>query len=301
MISQEFLAKIQIFERLSPADLSVLAGLWKPHPLKQGEVLFRKGDTGSSMFIVEDGIIEISVPDQLQKSNIRISVLHEGEFLGELSLIDGLPRTATATAMEDCRLLEMKRDAFIAFLMERPAVAISMVSEIGKRLRATNELVTSLASKNVNVEMEEQLGFGERLADKIAEFGGSWPFIVIFLIMLVTWMIFNSIQAWFHPFDVFPFIFLNLVLSCIAAIQAPVIMMSQNRAQKVDRLRAELDYQVNLKSELMLQQLHAKTDELRAAELQTIQETLQVELALIRKRLDELEGVTTANLNNTHL
>lgn len=298
MITQDFLAKISIFEKLSPADMSVLVGLWRPHNVKQGEVLFRKGDKGSSMFIIESGIIEISVPDQLQRKDIRISVLHEAEFLGELSLIDGLPRTATAIATEDANLLEMRRDEFMAFLMERPAVAISMVSEIGKRLRATNELVTSLASKNVNEEMEEQLHFGDRLADKIAEFGGSWTFIIIFFVILIGWMVGNIVQIFFKPFDPFPFIFLNLMLSCIAAVQAPVIMMSQNRASKVDRLRAELDYQVNLKSELMLQQLHAKTDEMRAAELQVIQETLQVELALIRKRLDELEGVTSS-VNNT--
>ena len=298
MITQDFLAKISIFEKLSPADMGVLIGLWRPHNVKQGEVLFRKGDKGSSMFIIESGIIEISVPDQLQRKDIRISVLHEGEFLGELSLIDGLPRTATAIATEDANLLEMRRDEFMAFLMERPAVAISMVSEIGKRLRATNELVTSLASKNVNEEMEEQLHFGDRLADKIAEFGGSWTFIIIFFVILVGWTVGNMVQIFFKPFDPYPFIFLNLMLSCIAAVQAPVIMMSQNRASKVDRLRAELDYQVNLKSELMLQQLHAKTDEMRAAELQVIQETLQVELALIRKRLDELEGISSG-VNNT--
>ncbi|MGB2869997.1 MAG: DUF1003 domain-containing protein [Bacteroidota bacterium] len=298
MISQDFLAKISIFEKLSPTDMNVLVGLWRPHNVKQGEVLFRKGDKGSSMFIIESGIIEISVPDQLQRKDIRISVLHEGEFLGELSLVDGLPRTATAIAVEDANLLEMRRDEFITFLMERPAIAISMVSEIGKRLRATNDLVTSLASKNVNEEMEEQLHFGDRLADKIAEFGGSWTFIIIFLVILIGWMVGNAMQIFFQPFDPFPFIFLNLVLSTIAAIQAPVIMMSQNRASRIDRLRAELDYQVNLKSELMLQQLHAKTDEMRAAELQVIQETLQVELALIRKRLDELEGVAPG-VNNT--
>src|SRR3990172_560922 len=165
---------------------------------------------------------------------------------------------------EKRRVQEMKRDDFVGFLLERPTVAISMMSEMGKRLRATNELVQSLASKNVNEEIEERLTFGERFSDKIAEFGGSWAFIILFMTLLFAWMIVNTVQMWFRPFDDFPFIFLNLLLSCVAALQAPVIMMSQNRAQKKDRLKAELDYQVNLKSELMIQQLHVKFDEMRA-------------------------------------
>ncbi len=288
MISLESLATMPIFKSLSVSDLQVLAGLWRPRVLKQGETLFRKGDTGTSMFIIESGIIEISVPDEHQKRDIRVSVLHESDFFGELSLIDGLPRTATAVAVEECQLLEMQRDDFLDFLLERPAVAISMVSEIGHRLRATNELVTSLASRNVNEEIEEQLSFGDRLSDKMAAFGGSWGFLIFFALFLVGWMVMNTVQILVRPFDEYPFIFLNLMLSCVAAVQAPIIMMSQNRAQKKDRLRAELDYQVNLKSELMLQQLHTKIDEMRASELHMVVETLQVELALIRRQLEEM-------------
>ena len=225
IISTDFLSKIPIFERLTTNDLETLTTLWAPRTLKQSEILFRKGDQGSSMFIIEDGIIEIRVPDILKKTEVRVSVMHQGAFFGEISLLDGLPRTATAVAVEETRLLVMRRDDFIAFTL-----------------------------------------------------------------LLFGWMALNSIQLWLRPFDEFPFIFLNLMLSTIAALQAPVIMMSQNRAGKKDRLRAELDYQVNLKSELMLQQLHAKLDEVRAAELQTLQETIQVELSIIRKRLEEFDA-----------
>jgi uncharacterized membrane protein len=183
----------------------------------------------------------------------------------------------------------MRRDDFVSFLLDRPTVAISMMSEMGKRLRATNELVQSLASKNVNEEIEERLTFGERLADKIAEFGGSWVFISTFMFLLFLWMGANTIQLWYKPFDEFPFIFLNLMLSCLAALQAPVIMMSQNRAQKKDRLKAELDYQVNLKSELMIQQLHVKFDELRATEIHDIHSLLAAQIETSKKRLEEVE------------
>lgn len=289
MISQEFLQKIPVFEKLSPSDFEVLGKLWKTRKLRKNEVLFRFGEVGTSMVIIEEGKIEISVPvDNQQKKEMQISVLHEGEFVGELALIDGLPRTATARALEECRVQEMRRDDFVAFLLDRPTVAISMMSEMGKRLRSTNELVQSLASKNVNEEIEERLTFGERLADRIAEFGGSWGFISAFGFFLVVWMIVNTIQLWFKPFDEFPFIFLNLMLSCVAAVQAPLIMMSQNRAQKKDRLKAELDYQVNLKSELMIQQLHVKFDELRANEIHEMHTTID-QITAVKKRLDEIE------------
>lgn len=293
MVSTEFLSKIPIFENLSPADHDTLAGLWHPRELKVGEILFHVGEKGDAMYVIQKGIVEIRVPIQGQQKQITVSVLQEGDFFGELSIIDGLPRTATAVAVEQAQLLEIRRNDFLDFLMERPAVAISMVSVIGKRLRATNELVQSLASKNVNEEMDEQLSFGDRLADKVAEFGGSWSFIILFGVFVGIWMLLNSVQIIFKPFDIYPFVFLNLVLGTIAAVQAPFIMMSQNRAQKKDRLRAELDYQVNLKSELMLQQLHTKFDELRASDLHHLNEAIRLQLALLQQRPDEAEQMHT--------
>lgn len=281
MISEDFLSKIPIFHSLSHGDLSILKNIWTPRTLQQKEILFLKGDSGSSMFIIEDGTIEICVPAQSGAEDVRVSLLNQGDFFGELSLLDGLPRTATARTIHGCRLLEMKRDDFISFLTDRPAIAISMISEIGRRLRATNELVTSLASKNVNVEMEEQMGFGDRLADKVADFVGSWKFLISFLFCVIAWCALNIIQVVFVTFDPYPYIFLNLVLALVASLQAPLIMMSQNRAQTKDRLRAEMDYQVNLKSELMLQQLHTKIDEIRSVELQMMKRVLE-------KRLDEI-------------
>lgn len=291
MVSAEFLSKIPIFENLSPADHDTLAALWHPRELKVGEILFRVGEKGDAMYVIQKGIVEIRIPIQGQQKEITVSVLQEGEFFGELSIVDGLPRTATAVAVEHAHLLEMRRNDFIDFLMERPAVAISMVSIIGKRLRATNELVQSLASKNVNEEMDEQLSFGDRLADKFAEFGGSWSFIIMFGVFVAIWILLNSVQIIFKPFDVYPFVFLNLVLGTLAAVQAPFIMMSQNRAGKKDRLRAELDYQVNLKSELMLQQLHTKFDELRGTDLHHLHEAVKAQLLLLQRKPDDLENL----------
>jgi CRP/FNR family transcriptional regulator, cyclic AMP receptor protein len=265
MNTHDYLTKISIFNSLFFADLEVLTKLWHQRSIQKSDVIFRKGDVGSSMFIIEEGTVKITVPAGNRQKDICVAILKEGDFFGELSLIDGLPRTATATASAPCILLEMNREDFINFLLERPRIAISMLSEMGKRLQATNDLVTSLASKNINVKMDEQMSFGDKLADRVADFVGSWKFLIIFMIGVLIWCALNVVELIFSPFDPYPFVFLNLVLAVVASLQAPLIMMSQNRAQIKDRLRADLDYQVNLKSELMLQQLHTKIDEIRAA------------------------------------
>jgi len=296
MISKKFLSTIPIFQRLSSPDQEVLITLWHKRLLNKGEVLFRRGETGNSMFVIERGAIDITVPIRNQAEETRVSVLHVGQFFGELSLFDGLPRTATATALENCELLEMQREDFINFLKQRSEVAIAMVSEIGKRLRATDEQVMHLASKNLNVEIEETLSFGDRLADKVAEFGGSWKFIVSFASALGAWITLNTFLILFRPFDEYPYVFLNLVLGLITAFQAPLIMMSQNRAQKKDRLKGDLDYQVNLKSELMLQQLHTKFDETRAEELRNMEEKIDRQFAMLERLIKEFESASQSRL-----
>lgn len=267
MITKEFLSKIPIFKFLPEEDHISLVSLWKTKTMNAGEVLFRKGEPGSSMYVIEEGEIEILLPVDPPVNEVQLSILREGEFFGELSLFADTPRTATARANSNTKLVEMQRGDFITFVMERPSIGISMLSEMAKRLQLTNELITSLASKNPNDEIEEKLTVGDRIADKIAEFGGSWRFILSFGAFMFIWIGINVVQFLIKPFDEYPFTFLNLMLSTVAALQAPVIMMSQNRAQKKDRLKADLDYQVNVKSELMLQQLHQKMDRLMDEEM----------------------------------
>ncbi len=279
MITKEFLSKIPIFKFLPEDDHISLVSLWRIKTLKTGEVLFRKGEPGSSMYVIEEGEVEILLPVDPPVNEVQLSILKEGEFFGELSLFADTPRTATTRALADTRLVEMQRGDFITFVMERPSIGISMLAEMAKRLQLTNELITSLASKNPNDEIEEKLTFGDHIADKIAEFGGSWRFILSFGAFMALWIGINVLQFFIKPFDEYPFTFLNLMLSTVAALQAPVIMMSQNRAQKKDRLKADLDYQVNVKSELMLQQLHQKMDRLLDEEL----EHLRREIDTIKK------------------
>ena len=165
----------------------------------------------------------------------------------------------------------------------------ALVEEKGELSSLEEEVVKSLKehellSKNINVEFDRELTFGQRVADKVAEFGGSWRFIISFAVVIAVWIVINSVALILKPFDPYPYILLNLVLSCLAAIQAPVIMMSQNRREAKDRLRAEHDYRVNLKAELEIRHLNGKMDLLlthqwqRLLEIQEIQTELMEEL-----------------------
>ena len=187
-----------------------------------------------------------------------------GGVLGEVSLLDGAPRTATAVATEDTVLLKFDRADVIGLVTKHPHAALDLLSAMGRKLRATNELLRNPVTRNVNVAAEETLDFGARVADRVATFGGSWTFVLLFTAVLVVWMAINAYLA-HDAFDPFPFILLNLALSTVAALQAPIIMMRQNRQSSKDRIHADLDYEVNLKAELEIAHLHQKVDRLHEA------------------------------------
>jgi uncharacterized membrane protein len=183
-----------------------------------------------------------------------------GDIFGEISLLDGGARTATAIATEGTEVLVLDREDLYEMIKKHPHAAMDLLTVMGHRLRATDELLRTHVARNVNEEEEERMTFGERVADKVAAFGGSWTFIFIFGGILGAWVVINSVILVTKAFDPYPYILLNLFLSMLAAIQAPVIMMSQNRQASKDRLKADLDYEVNLKAELEVAQLHSKVD-----------------------------------------
>ncbi|HRC59205.1 MAG TPA: DUF1003 domain-containing protein, partial [Kofleriaceae bacterium] len=186
------------------------------------------------------------------KQRVTLASLFKQQYFGELSLLDGAPRSAMAVASRPTVLLALERDDFVDFVRGRPEAALLIMHEIGERIRATNELMTRTVTRNVLEEEEEKLSLGARVADKVAAFGGSWPFIFIFGGFMATWMLWNSLP-W--AFDPLPFMFLNLFLSTIAALQAPVIMMSQNRQSSKDKALAVNNYQVNLKNEVAIDKI----------------------------------------------
>ena len=275
------LARVPLFQRLEPHELEHLAEDVEQVNYNAGDVIFHEYDTGDALYVVEEGTVRIWVTDE-DLQQVTLSELNPGQFFGEMAVLDRGQRSSSASAVTDTHLHRLSSDNFQKFLMAHPDCAIDVICEIGARLRQTNLLVAQRASRNINEVMEEHYTVGQRVADRVATFGGSWTFIFIFGGILLTWMITNSLLL-AHvgrgengaQWDPYPYILLNLLLSTLAALQAPVIMMSQNRAAEKDRLAAEQDFKVNLKSELMLEELVRKQRE-RDGQIDEVLRTLGV-------------------------
>ena len=273
------LARVPLFKRLEPHELEKLAEEIDQVDYKAGEVIFNERDHGDALYVVEEGSVRIWVTDE-DLNEVTLAELQPGQFFGELAVLDRGERSSSATAITDTHLHRLSSDDFQKFLIEHADCAIDVICEIGARMRQTNLLVSQRVSRNINREMEEKATIGQRIADKVASFGGSWTFIIIYLSFLIAWMAFNTFVLIHYgrgeggaQFDPYPYILLNLMLSMTAALQAPIIMMSQNRAAEKDRLAAEQDFKVNLKSELMLEELIRK-QRYRDAQMEQLNETL---------------------------
>jgi len=253
------IGEVPIFGLLDDEEREALAQMMDCRDFKEGEVIFHYGDSGGEIFILRNGSVELFI-ESMEGQKIVISENEKGDVIGELSFLDGGARTATALAREATQTLVMHRDRLLEFIDKHPHAAMDLLTAVGRRLRATDELLRTQVSRNPNLEEEERLTFGQRIADKVASFGGSWTFIIIFGVILAVWVVINSTALFAKHFDPYPYILLNLFLSMIASVQAPVIMMSQNRLSSKDRLKSDLDYEVNLKAELEVAHLHRKVD-----------------------------------------
>src|SRR4029078_385726 len=202
--------------------------------------------------------------------------LAQGDFFGEMSIIDGRQRSADAKVVEDGRLAVLARPNFLAFVRSNPDVALGMLGALSDRLRRTDELLRSRVSRNANEEERKRATTADRAADLIAEFGGRWEFIGVSRGLIIFWIIFNT-YILVKGFDPAPFQMLNLLLAVIAGMQAPIIMMSQNRQGEQDRLRADLDYQVNLKNELSLAEVLRRLDVLESERLPKLIDDLRAQ------------------------
>ena len=255
------LSQVPLFGNLDSTELENLADLVDQIEVKAGDIIFHEHDTGDALYVVEAGAVRIWVRDE-DVQEVTLSELKPGDFFGELAVLDSGERSANASAVVDSTLHRLSREDFHGFLLKYPHAGIDVIREVAARLRATNLLVSQRVTRNINAEMDEKMTMGQRVADKVASFGGSWTFIFIYCTFLLAWMLVNTfVLAKLGKgedgaqFDPYPYILLNLMLSMTAALQAPIIMMSQNRAGEKDRLAAEQDFKVNLKSELMLEEL----------------------------------------------
>jgi CRP/FNR family transcriptional regulator, cyclic AMP receptor protein len=253
------IGEVPIFELMDDEEREALSRMMDTRTFRQGETIFEYGDHGAEIYIVREGRVEIFV-ENTDGQKIVLTENERGDVLGELSFLDGGSRTATAVALEDTKTLTMDRDRLLEFIDKHPHAALDLMTVLGRRLRSTNELLRSQVTRNVNEEVEEQLTFGQRIADKVASFGGSWTFILTFGAIMFVWVVLNTSALFRSHFDPYPYILLNLVLSMLAAMQAPIIMMSQNRQSTKDRIQSDMDYQVNLKAELEVAHLHHKLD-----------------------------------------
>ena len=248
--------EIPIFSLLDADERAVLAEQVELREFAPRQRIYKVGDPGGKAFIIVKGQVQVIVIDE-DNQEVVIDAPGSGEIFGLASMLSASPHLTTAIAVEPTRAIEIDRHDLTALVQRKPLAGLDMLTMVGRHFQAAQELVRSRTARNPNEVIDEQLTFGQRLADSVARFGGSWAFIVSFAVVLLAWVIVNialATRAW----DPYPFILLNLFLSMLAAVQAPVIMMSQNRQDAKDRLRSELDFSVNRKAEGEIIQLAAK-------------------------------------------
>ena len=262
----ESIRSVPLFASLDDETVSALRSLLDAEQRPTGSPLFHAGDAGDAMYLIESGRVRIHIVDA-DGDDVTLAELARGDFFGEMALLDGKARSASATVVEDARLAVLQREDFLAFVRRSPEVSLKMLAAITTRLRRTDDLLRLRVSRNVNEEEASRLTLADRMADLIAEFGGSWKFIGVSMGFMLLWVLVNSLMLGARTFDPFPYVLLNLVLAVITGMQAPLIMMSQNRQGDKDRLRADLDYQVNLKNELALAEVMRRLDVLESERL----------------------------------
>jgi CRP/FNR family cyclic AMP-dependent transcriptional regulator len=250
----ETLRQVPLFESLDDATARELCELIETLDCPAHQVLFHAGDVGDAMYLIERGKVRICVQAK-DGHEVTLANLGRGDFFGEMALLDGQRRSADAVVAEDARLALLSREHFLSFMRSSPDVALEMLTALANRLRHTDELLRHSATRNVNVEEAARLTLADRAADIIAEFGGSWKFIFAAVLFFNTWVLINTWLLADRAFDVYPYLLLSTGINMLAVLQAPIILMSQNRQSHKDRLRAEIDYQVNLKNELALNEI----------------------------------------------
>jgi CRP/FNR family transcriptional regulator, cyclic AMP receptor protein len=250
-----------MFEGLSQEDLDHLGITLVERRLKGGQIIFNQGDRGSEMYIIAQGHVNIHLPGENSR-RVSLKDIAIGEYFGELALFDEKPRSASALATTDAVLLELSRETLSTYLERRPRAAMAILRTMAERLRETNAMLSERAAKNAVEEIEKHLTWQDKLADRVADFNGSWGFIVGLSVISLLWVIGNSLGAW-AP-DPYPYQFFNLVLAILVGLQGPLIVMSQNRQTIKDRATAETDFKVNLKNEVNIETILREMGEFRS-------------------------------------
>lgn len=268
----EFLGDVPLFALLDEQERAILAERVEKVSFAAGALIFGVGDPGDSMFILLQGSVELSVKTKTGDP-VVLERPDRGDFFGEISLLDEGPRTATARAVTDVEAIEIDRGDLDELIALKPAAALDLLAATGRRLRANVMLIRNAATRNVNEEVEDKRTRVMRVADWIADFSGSLPFLFLHLGFFALWIGWN-VSFPSKSFDAYPFGFLTLVVSLEAIILSVFVLLSQNRQVERERVRSDIEYDVNIKAELQIAHMHEKVD------------TLYAELA---KRLDRME------------
>jgi CRP/FNR family transcriptional regulator, cyclic AMP receptor protein len=270
------LKHVPLFALLDDDEIAVLAAQVELKTFAPRQRIYKIGDPGMHAYILMSGKVQVTTVDE-DHQEVVVDQPSHGQFFGFASMLEQTPHQTSAFAMEQTMCVEISRDDIATLLQRKPMAGMDMLTVLGHQFHASQQLVRIRASRNANEVIEEEYTFGEHVADGVASFGGSWPFIILVGIVLVIYTCINVAlkgRAW----DPYPFILLNLFLSMLAAIQAPVIMMSQNRQDKKDRLRSELDFEVNRRAESEIQNLSRKLN-LMADKLGDLDDLLRERLA----------------------
>ena len=252
----EVLKHVPLFSLLDEEEMIVLAGQVRLKTFAPRQRIYKIGDSSGQAYVMVSGRVRVSTVDQ-EHQEVVIDEPSHGEFFGFASMLEQSPHQTEATAIDEVVCLEVNRNDIAVLLQRKPLAGMDMLTVLGRQFHASQQLVRLRANRHPNEVIEKDATFGERIADTVAGFGGSWTFIISFSLVLAIYMTFDALlgkKAW----DPYPYILLNLFLSMLAAVQAPVIMMSQNRQDTKDRLRGELDYDVNRRAEAEIQGLARK-------------------------------------------
>jgi uncharacterized membrane protein len=287
----ELLAELRFFELLDDDDRQALAEVIDRVELDAGRVLFEAGEPGDELYVVRAGAVELFVRDTVGQK-ITLHTAEPGDIFGELALLDDEPRSATAVALSPTSLLVLDRGDLSLLFQRTPDAALAMLAALSAMTRKADRLLQTRVSRNVNEEMEEHLGVLQRIADGLAWFSGSMPFLISHTVWFGLWI---SLNTFILPknadgsrgFDPFPFGLLTMIVSLEAIFLACFVLISQNRQAQKDKVRADIEYEVNIKAELEVAHLHEKTDRL--------QETMLARFARLERALGQLAAAAVEN------
>ena len=252
----EVLRHVPLFELLDEDETAILASQVEMREFAARQRIYKTGDADGRAYVVVSGLVRVTTVDE-DKQEVIIDEPGHGQIFGLASMLEGVPHMTNAMALEPTTCVELVKNDIEVLLKRKPMAGMDMLTVQSRQIHAHQQLVRLRASRNPNDIIDEEMTFGQKIADRVAQFGGSWTFIITFAVVLI---VYTSLNHFLHgrAWDPYPFILLNLFLSMLAAIQAPVIMMSQNRQDTRDRLRSELDYDVNRRAASDIQGLAAK-------------------------------------------